>query len=783
MVELAATIFSDGPSSNPDQPMKPRIREWGTWLEQVISAFTSGAGNILKTSRAALFADLAHAADTTAWVLGDPTIAYNGIYVKFGASGSGSWTRVSDLPFSFIIADDAGAGTPNAIQATTSIPVSSSALIWMEVADTNTSSPVTASFNGGVALTVKTNTGNNVAAGGLVSGMIVLGIVSGSTFRLFNDQISSAIVAAAEAAQAAAEAAAASINQRIYTAVASAAVDTIPAIVKRLRTQFFAPSYVVPATLVGGANYRRISWADLSTYPAPSYFRSTDRFLPDGSTDSLNGGYWVLDERTVNVSMLGAVGDAGIGGTIATNDAAAFQAASDFLGKAFGGGTITFSKRHLIASNVLLGKHVRLQGPAGRADPGNPFSFLPPIWAAMQAMAALIIDPAASISLESGGGIEGVMAFRRGIKLDGTDLATNFAGTAFKMHIVDGTYVISSSVVGFEEAFHCTENSRVKFDDVLIDCNNGIYCENSGDINRYLRVHCYPVTQGGVTGHETISHRSGKAFYFTGNSTGGPTIDNCFMYAFAIGIYLAAPGSYTISNTWIDGTTDLTTGEPLDPDRVGLILESETAPNAEPQVSNIKICSQGTAIDLREGNYGAMLLSNLVLFQNNVGCKVSGTDLNIVNLVCRSYFANGIIFNNVEAANTAKIVNATFYARLGSALDINGGAGDPKLVNCSYSGGILNVENVSRVTTAPVSEALTIPYGKDSVRVTGTGNIGDVLPKYDNYLVTLEFVSGGSQLLGGNFRLSAAFTASAGSAITLRRNGALDKWVEMSRSV
>ncbi|WP_164850776.1 hypothetical protein [Sinorhizobium meliloti] len=101
------------------------------------------------------------------------------------------------------------AGTANAIQATTSLPVSGSALIWMNVFEANTASPVTVSFNGGTALTIKTNSGNDVAVGGLTTGMIVLGIVSGSTFRLVSDQASSAIIAQAEAAQAAAAASAA----------------------------------------------------------------------------------------------------------------------------------------------------------------------------------------------------------------------------------------------------------------------------------------------------------------------------------------------------------------------------------------------------------------------------------------------------------------------------------------------------------------------------------------------------------------------------------------------
>ncbi|MQW43504.1 hypothetical protein GHK68_14675 [Sinorhizobium meliloti] len=154
-----------------------------------------------------------------AWVIKDAIVANNGVYRKVGASGGGSWLRLADLPYSFIIATDAGAGTANAIQATTSIPVSSSALVWMNVFEANTASPVTVSFNGGTALTMKTNGGNNIAVGGLVAGMIVMGIVAGATFRLISDQSSAAILAQVEAAatraetaQAAAEAAAAGVD-------------------------------------------------------------------------------------------------------------------------------------------------------------------------------------------------------------------------------------------------------------------------------------------------------------------------------------------------------------------------------------------------------------------------------------------------------------------------------------------------------------------------------------------------------------------------------------------
>lgn len=206
MPQLAANIWADGPYTDPYTPLKSDIRAWGTWIEGIINAFTSNGG-LLFTSRTALYADLAHAAPAMAWVLGDATTAYNGIYVKAGASGSGSWTRAGDLPFSFVVASDIGAGTPNAIQATSPIPVSGSGLVVTNVSEANDGSPVTITFNGGPVLTVKTNSGNDIAAGGLAAGMLLFGYISGSTFRCINDQVSSAIVAAAEAAQAAAEAA------------------------------------------------------------------------------------------------------------------------------------------------------------------------------------------------------------------------------------------------------------------------------------------------------------------------------------------------------------------------------------------------------------------------------------------------------------------------------------------------------------------------------------------------------------------------------------------------
>ncbi len=196
MAENANSVWEDGPAGAPSQPDKARIRAWGTWLESFVQSLGSNAS--VYVTKADLIADLSKIDKTLAWVVQDTTLANNGIYQKVGASGVGSWNRVGDLPYSFIVASDVGAGTPNAIQATTSIPTTESALILLNIFEASTASPVTVSFNGGSVLTIKSNSGNDIAAGGLVAGMQVLGRISGATFRLASDQASAALLAQVE---------------------------------------------------------------------------------------------------------------------------------------------------------------------------------------------------------------------------------------------------------------------------------------------------------------------------------------------------------------------------------------------------------------------------------------------------------------------------------------------------------------------------------------------------------------------------------------------------------
>lgn len=115
---------------------------------------------------------------------------------------------------------------PNAIRATTSIPVSSSALILLEIAEDYTGVSATVSFNGGPPLAIKSNAGEDVAH--LEAGSVLYGVISGSTFRLSNDEtIASLIFDArdeAEEARDAAVPAAQTATVKASEALASATV-------------------------------------------------------------------------------------------------------------------------------------------------------------------------------------------------------------------------------------------------------------------------------------------------------------------------------------------------------------------------------------------------------------------------------------------------------------------------------------------------------------------------------------------------------------------------------
>ncbi len=417
--EVWRDYVADGiPSSGPNNPKKSDARAWSSWLENLVTSGVLSSGPWFAT-RAAM--TLGYAANTIAIVYNDPMAANNGMYIKVGASGSGAWTQLTSfLPgYQFVTASPTGASTANAIVASTSPRLPSGdgvALVTLSVPHTNTSTPVTVSFDGAPALTIKTRTGENPDAGEMQQNDVVAGFVYGSTFRLISDLNSlrnaqsakawanneedvpvpiglggdgvttfSAKHWAAKSEQDADRSDDQADRSEVARIGAEAARDLAAGYVNDIVAEKEVPitatrngmeAIQLPSGMVslevrgfaaigdgGGARYRRISFADLGGFPALAYVRSLDRFTPNGTVDPVNGGYWVIDEKEVMPQMLGAIVDGIADVTLACNAAAA-------LADRIGADLRLSSGKHLfdLANGVALDMAAFAHSHAGVAD-------------------------------------------------------------------------------------------------------------------------------------------------------------------------------------------------------------------------------------------------------------------------------------------------------------------------------------------------------------------------------------------------------------------------------
>jgi len=228
-VQAARSIWrdfdTDGvPASDPHQPNKREVREWGQMLEAMLQANRLGFATL-----ALLNADLTHAANELAVVYADATAANNGTYQKSGASGAGSWTRVGDLPGNLVILTVTG-GTGNAITASAiETPQQPGAKLYLIVPTANNTAATTIAVNGGAPVAITNAFNSALASGSLIAGNQALMSWQTDHYQLMIAAAvdGNAILASAVAARDAAIAAAAAIQMAtVADRTALKALDT-----------------------------------------------------------------------------------------------------------------------------------------------------------------------------------------------------------------------------------------------------------------------------------------------------------------------------------------------------------------------------------------------------------------------------------------------------------------------------------------------------------------------------------------------------------------------------
>ncbi|MCK1282255.1 hypothetical protein IVB46_44275 [Bradyrhizobium sp. 61] len=302
--EIWRDYETDGvPASGPHQPVKRDVSQWGSTLESMLAQLGLGFA-----TKAALDASLLYSANTLAMVYADSTAANNGIYVKSGTSGSGSWSRIGDLQISIIPLAVTG-GTGNAIVATAPIsPVNPAQHLYLLTPTANNTSATTIAVNGGSTVAIKNALNANLTSGSLIMGnaalmcwvtdhyqLLVAAAIDGNA--ILADAQAAAISAAssASAASGSAAAAAAAVNYGMNFATRTAAIAAnIPGTVTHITTAGYTTVGDGGGSIATGAIYKRVG-----SLPGHS-----------GYIHSADGAYWELTgivSRFVSVAQFGAV--------------------------------------------------------------------------------------------------------------------------------------------------------------------------------------------------------------------------------------------------------------------------------------------------------------------------------------------------------------------------------------------------------------------------------------------------------------------------------------------
>lgn len=311
--------------------------------------------------------------------------------------------------------------------------------------------------------------------------------------------------------------------------------------------------------------------------------------------------------REVYVDDFGAVG----GGT--ANDAAAFQRAIDYMAS-LGGGTVRFTRKHLIDTALTVKDYVSLRGPLEMPD-----ELLPANAANYGAQAGqLIVNSAVTITVQDAASVSHALVMRKGLTLPFADATAAtagvaaFAGTAFTVDGA-GAYFHHLLVLGFDKAIYSTGKERVRIEYVQGDCTNGIDLRTAYDVCHVEKCHFWPFTtthQSWTT--DTLLTRTGCAYRLK-DVGDWSKITNCFSYGYNLAYDVDSCDHVTLTGCGADYPTALSATH------IGFQLKGTSLNTA---LVRCQAAAQGTAVEVNttSGMGGVVQIVSCDFWDNDVQC-------------------------------------------------------------------------------------------------------------------------------------------------------------------
>jgi hypothetical protein len=527
-----------------------------------------------------------------------------------------------------------------------------------------------------------------------------------------------------------------------------------------------------------------VSWCGANT---PSVGTEISIYVPGSEQSVVRFAYTGVGSHFTETEFDGWVptGDVelehfGAAGNGVTDDAASMLAAVTYVNGTGGGTVHGRSRKYRVATNLTIPRSVKMVGPhenvgaPGRTIAANNVDF---DYADMTG--ALIIDSTVTITLSGNAGLVGWFIYRHGITSWPIDDDTAYAGTAITVANENDAIVRDCLIGGFARAIDQLDGDRGRFEDLLIDCINGIRVNGSQDVGFITRVHCYPFFTLGSVGMADDLLRSGKAFEVIGADWCHLT--DCFSYGYLRGYDITA-NSVVLSGCGADNFDSA----PL-PNSLGFYVNAARGKMTGCQTAghdNAGVRIEGTGTD------------SFVITQLDVwGTITNGVYLISGELIMSDSTMRGCVNGVHIASDTAKFIegggnnyeSCTYNVTIDATTNTTNVQLQPSMTNSGTGTSKVFVSSGSftlrGVTSAPT---LNLPAEGDTFLIVGATDIDDIAGGYAGRQVTLMF--GGSLTVSSStssstkVRLSgnSSYSSQSNSVITLMHTGSY--WIETGRT-